>query len=122
MAKTHPRRRGRISMPHAAYLVTAITAGRARRFQDFDLACVAARAMAATLAQSDARLLAWVLMPDHIHLLLQLGSARTWRVIQRHGTSVGRAFRPDRSSEIDWEMVAAEAAPHGSQNAEAGCA
>ena len=71
-------------MPHAAYLVTAVTSGRVRVFDNFDRGCIAARALSTALAESDAELLAWVLMPDHMHLLLQLGERESLaKAVQR---------------------------------------
>ena len=68
-------RKGRVSLPNAAYLVTTATHGRAPLFLDFPLACAAIRAFAQA-DRIDARLLAWVLMPDHVHWLLQLDEVR----------------------------------------------
>lgn len=67
-------RRGRHSVPNGAYLLTTTTWQRRAVFADFLLAATACRAFTAA-TPSDARLLAWVLMPDHVHWLLQLGSA-----------------------------------------------
>ncbi|MBB5520697.1 REP-associated tyrosine transposase [Xanthomonas cannabis] len=66
-------RRGRQSLPNSAYLLTTTTWQRRAVFADVLLAAAACRAFTAA-TPSDARLLAWVLMPDHVHWLLQLGS------------------------------------------------
>ncbi|MBB2759625.1 UNVERIFIED_ORG: REP element-mobilizing transposase RayT [Xanthomonas campestris] len=54
------------------YLLTVTTWQRRRVFDDFQLAASACRAFIAALPE-DATLLAWVLMPDHVHWLVQLG-------------------------------------------------
>ncbi|MBO9740188.1 transposase [Xanthomonas axonopodis pv. begoniae] len=65
-------RRGRRSLENCCYLLTVTTCQRRRVFDDFELASSACRAFIAALPP-DATLLAWVLMPDHVHWLVQLG-------------------------------------------------
>src|SRR3546814_873444 len=48
--------------------------GRCRVFAGFEAACAAAATFTSRTTLGDAILLAWVLMPDHAHFLLQLGS------------------------------------------------
>src|SRR5690554_4352752 len=66
-------RAGRSSQANHAYHLTFTTREREPLFRDFD----AARAVAACLHEGalvpDGRMLAWVVMPDHVHCLLQLG-------------------------------------------------
>lgn len=66
-------RKGRVSMAGQIYLVTTTTLERQPFFSDFKAAQVAAQAFEDKAVLADARLLAWVLMPDHFHGLLQLG-------------------------------------------------
>jgi REP element-mobilizing transposase RayT len=79
-------RRGRVSIPNQIYNITVTTLDRqaffhdfhpacaaARCFHDFHPACAAARCFHDSAVLGDATLLAWVLMPDHAHWLLQLG-------------------------------------------------
>ena len=54
--------------------VVVATRRRQRYFEPFASACAAARAFTDPRALGDARLLAWVLMPDHAHWLLQCGN------------------------------------------------
>lgn len=68
-------RRGRVSLPNQVYLITTATRHRQGFFEDFAAACVAARCFSDADILGDASLLAWVLMPDHVHWLLQLGVA-----------------------------------------------
>ncbi|WP_295514666.1 transposase [uncultured Pseudomonas sp.] len=66
-------RRGRVSLPGQLYLLTSTTMDRRPLFADFHLACAAARAFNDLRLLGDAQLLAWVLMPDHVHWLVSLG-------------------------------------------------
>lgn len=66
-------RRGRVSLPGQLYLLTTTTVERQALFADFHLACMAARTFNDPRLLGDARLLAWVLMPDHVHWLVSLG-------------------------------------------------
>lgn len=66
-------RKGRISIANGIYLVTATTLDRQKVFTDFDAGCAAGRCFEDKQLLGDAEMLAWVLMPDHAHWLLQLG-------------------------------------------------
>jgi len=66
-------RRGRASLANHVYLVTSATIGRQCFFADFHAGCAAARCFENSALLGDARMLAWVLMPDHAHWLVQLG-------------------------------------------------
>ncbi len=68
-------RRGRVSQAHGTYLVTTATVNRTRHFENFAAGCVASRCFEDVALLGDARMLAWVLMPDHVHWLIQLGEA-----------------------------------------------
>jgi len=70
-------RKGRVSEAGRIYLVTFTTRGRHRLFEDPDCARIAARAMVDPRLWRDSRLLAWVLMPDHWHGLIDLGAKDT---------------------------------------------
>jgi len=62
-----------MAMARHIYHVTVATNARRCVFAGFDAACAASRAFETRTFQGDAILLAWVLMPDHAHWLLQLG-------------------------------------------------
>jgi putative transposase len=62
-------RRGRVSITGQIYFITTVTRAREPLFANFDAACAASRAV------DDLHPLAWVLMPDHAHWLLQLEEA-----------------------------------------------
>ena len=66
-------RNGRVSLPHQMYLVTTATRQRQPVFLAFKVACAAARCFEDRTLLGDARMLAWVLMPDHVHWLVQVG-------------------------------------------------
>ncbi|HYM85646.1 MAG TPA: transposase [Pseudoxanthomonas sp.] len=101
-------RRSRFSMPHQVYHVTVVTKDRKSVFLDFNAACVAARCNHDRDNLKDSVMLAWVLMPDHTHWLLQLGEQDTLeklvtrlkcasarnvnQVLGRRGALWGRAF------------------------------
>jgi REP element-mobilizing transposase RayT len=70
----HALRRGRHSDPGRIYLVTTVTRGRRPWFADFERGARAAACLADRRLWRDGRLLAWVLMPDHWHGLLELGT------------------------------------------------
>jgi REP element-mobilizing transposase RayT len=77
-------RRGRASIPNHIYLVTTVAHERNRIFEDFDAACLASKTLTTPELWPDGKLLAWVLMPDHLHLLVELGDNEPLsRVIQR---------------------------------------
>ena len=66
-------RTGRIALAEQTYLITTTTCERQRFFEDFDVACASARCFDDQRLLAGARMLTWVLMPDHVHWLLQLG-------------------------------------------------
>lgn len=93
-------RHGRHSCPGGIYLVTTATRRREPVFLNFRHACAAASAITDRRSLGDARLLAWVLMPDHLHLLLQIGELEAMprvvgRIKSRSATAVKRASMRD---------------------------
>lgn len=70
-------RKGRASLPNQVYHLTTVTAGRAAVFADSGAAWTACRRFDDAALLGDARMLAWVLMPDHAHWLLRLGEAKS---------------------------------------------
>ena len=65
-------RRGRISLPQQIYHVTTATMNRRQLFDSFPVASACARTFAGSIGSERANLLAWVLMPDHVHWLIQM--------------------------------------------------
>ena len=77
-------RRHRSSVASQGYLLTTVCRERRRLFADPSLARIVAAAMSAPEPWHDARLLAWVVMPDHWHGLVQLGpTSGVSRLMQR---------------------------------------
>ena len=66
-------RKGRVSLPGQVYHVTAITFERQPVFSDLRSARVLISALREAQSRSEAATLAFVVMPDHMHWLLQLG-------------------------------------------------
>jgi putative transposase len=65
-------RKGRVSLPNHAYLVTIVTALRQPVFTSFTAARAAVRCFHDKDVARHAQTLAFVVMPDHVHWLLQL--------------------------------------------------
>lgn len=68
-------RRNRVSIPGHVYHLTTATLAREPYFRDFYAARAAIRALNDPATMQGTRALAWVLMPDHLHVLVQLGQA-----------------------------------------------
>ena len=84
-------RRGRVSIPGQVYHLTVTTRLRKPVFVDFGAACEAARCFEDAAMLGDSRMLAWVLMPDHAHWLLQLGELDSLtRIVVRLKSSSSR--------------------------------
>jgi len=65
-------RHGRYSTPGGIYLVTFTTRHRQRLFSGYEASWLVSRTLADASNWPHARLLAWVLMPDHWHGLVEL--------------------------------------------------
>ncbi|WP_306170235.1 transposase [Xanthomonas oryzae] len=88
-----PRRR---ALANCCYLLTVTNCQRQRIVDDFQLAASACRVFIAAL-QEDAALPAWVLMPDHVHWLVQLGNVTPLaRVVSCMKTASTRAVNQQR--------------------------
>ena len=85
-------RRGRVSLPGQIYLLTTTTRQRRRLFADTASAQAVSRVIHSASTWGDSRLLAWVLMPDHWHGLLQLGDESLGRVMNRFKGGTSRAL------------------------------
>ena len=98
-------RRGRVSLPGQAYHVTAATLGRRPWFADFHVGCEVVRTFHQPGVLDDASLLAWVLMPDHCHWLLQAGERMSLEklVARLKSVSGARANRMLARSGPLWE-------------------
>jgi len=67
-------RKGRASLPGQVYHVTAVTFERDPVFTDLRCARLLVNAMRETQTRNAATTLAFVVMPDHLHWLMQLGT------------------------------------------------
>ena len=65
-------RKGRHSQTGVTYMVMTTTIGRAPIFRDLTAARSVIRTLAAAVERGELELLAYVLMPDHLHCLLTL--------------------------------------------------
>lgn len=79
----HALRRGRHSESGQIYLITAVTDGRNSLFTDSMLARLLVSEMRYLHDERHLESLAWVVMPDHVHWLIELNSMSLPRVIQR---------------------------------------
>ena len=96
-------RRGRISLPQHVYFITTTTANRCPHFANAILASAACRVIEAQATWGDARLMSWVLMPDHWHGLAQLGDGDNLAlVINRFKSLVTKALRPRGTPHPIW--------------------
>ena len=69
---SHRLRIGRFSEPNRIYLITTNTHERVPIFSDFHHGCMVVRQLRADQYQGLANSLAWVIMPDHFHWMLEL--------------------------------------------------
>ncbi len=102
---SHRLRRGRFSEPGRYYLLTSITRNREPIFESFQAArCIPAQFQQAQI-EGAARTLAWVVMPDHVHWLIELqhGSlaclmrrfkSRSRCALYKQGTLQGKLWQP----------------------------
>lgn len=70
-------RKGRVSCPAQIYFITSVCKQRFPFFANATAAQAAARVLSNSRTWPDARCLAWVLMPDHIHVLMVLGQTES---------------------------------------------
>jgi len=115
-------RKGRSSLAGQAYLLTFTTADRMPHFHDWSIAGEASRLLAGSTAWRGSRLLAWVLMPDHWHGLVELGDnvalaacvrqlkGASARVLRQQHQALGRVWAPgyhDHAIRKEEDMLAA---------------
>ena len=74
-ARAHHLRFGRFSQPQGVYLVTTATLHRTAVFADFTAARKLVRVLHHPDMEARATTLAHVVMPDHLHWLVQLGDS-----------------------------------------------
>jgi REP element-mobilizing transposase RayT len=70
----HRLREGRYSEPGRLYLLTTVTRDRIPQFVSLPFARAVIQQLRVSDQEGSCRSLAWVLMPDHLHWLIELGS------------------------------------------------
>lgn len=85
MKKPHGKslRRGRVSEPGRIYSLTSVVKGRNPLLKDFKLARLVVEQLRMAEQEQAARSLAWVVMPDHFHWLVQLEKDSLAPLMQR---------------------------------------
>jgi putative transposase len=79
----HALRKGRYSQANGIYLLTAVADQRIPWFQEFSFARIMCHALEDRACIVDAENLCWVVMPDHVHMLLQLGETQLGQVVKK---------------------------------------
>ncbi len=104
-AKGHRNLRiGRFSEAGRIYLITTTTLNRTAVFLDFNVARSAIKAFTSERALKDSTLICWVLMPDHVHWLIQLGEDTLSKTVMRMKSLSARAVNQQRGiSEQLWQ-------------------
>ena len=91
---TKTLRKGRYSQINGNYLITLVTNERVPWFTKFDLACIMCRCLSLSSVVTDMKILCWVVMPDHVHFLVELHQDDLSSVIRR--MKAGSATRLNR--------------------------
>ena len=76
-------RTGRHSQPGQYYLITTVCHHREMRFSRWACASRVAATIDNPHLWRDSRLLCWVLMPDHLHMMVELGEAESLAALMR---------------------------------------
>jgi REP element-mobilizing transposase RayT len=97
-------RRGRVSEPGRIYLITAVAWNRAALFVDYRVAREISKIIDSSKSWTRADCLAWVLMPDHVHALVQLhDDGDLSKAIRRMKSQVTQAFRREGRLSPVWQ-------------------
>ena len=88
-------RAGRHSQKNGIYFITTTTYQRIPWFQDLSFASIMCRNLESPQGLSDANNLCWTVMPDHVHLLLQLGDTPLHKVINRLNSRTARLLNQE---------------------------
>ena len=85
-------RKGRMSVPGQTYLVTTVCGARHPWFATWPAASATCAALTEPRLWRDSHLACWVLMPDHLHAIVTLGSSESLpRLLQRVKAITARA-------------------------------
>lgn len=77
-------RKGRVSTTGRIYFVTTVVNNRLPIFESFQLARMLVQCMKETHNKYDFTFICWVIMPDHVHWLIQLKSSARLELIIKH--------------------------------------
>ncbi|MBX8539361.1 transposase [Pseudomonas cichorii] len=83
LSKSCRLRIGRYSQSGQIYLVTSVVQGRYPIFSDWRLGRLVVEEFRRAQIQGQAKSLAWVVMPDHFHWLLELGDCSLSRLMKQ---------------------------------------
>ncbi len=98
-------RKGRFSEAGRMYLITSSTQNRQPVFSDLYAARAAIASFHSRTVLRDSQLLSWVLMPDHVHWLLQLEGDRLSDLIKRMKSASAMAVNAvNRRSGSVWQQ------------------
>ncbi|MFJ4066636.1 REP-associated tyrosine transposase [Pseudomonas sp. NPDC089996] len=86
-------RRGRCSEPGRLYLLTSTTDQRRPLFHDFHSARLVIRHFRQADQENDCQTLAWVVMPDHVHWLIELKEVTLGALMRRFKSRSSHALR-----------------------------
>lgn len=97
-------RTGRYSLPGQCYLITTVCHDREKRFLQWTCASRVSAAIDNQRLWCNSRLLCWVLMPEHLHVMVQLGEAESLSALMRRVKCVtaGVANAVDRRKGRVW--------------------
>ncbi len=98
-------RTGRYSSPGLVYMVTTVTHARRALFLDFTMARCVVNELRHAHETGRVHSLAWVLMPDHLHWLIQLGTSDTLASVMKSikGRSATAIRRLDPQQHTIWQ-------------------
>jgi len=114
LAESRLLRRGRFSEPGRLYMLTTKTHLRLPLFHDFDNARLVVRHLRVSDDIQDCRSLAWVVMPDHLHWLIELKEVTLGTLMRKFKSRTAIALR--KASRIppatSWALLRARQALH----------
>ncbi|HEN8709518.1 MULTISPECIES: transposase [Pseudomonas] len=93
LAESHRLRRGRFSEPGRLYMLTTITHQRKPLFRDFHHARLVVKHLRVSDDIQDCRSLAWVVMPDHLHWLIELKEVTLGTLMRKFKSRTAIALR-----------------------------
>ncbi|MBH3340265.1 transposase [Pseudomonas mendocina] len=104
-AQSHRLRLGRHCQPGRPYLLTTTTYRRQPLFGDFDLARLLVAELRAASEEGWVTSLAWVVMPDHLHWLIELHGKPLDKLMRRIKSNSARHINRRRGhSGVLWQQ------------------